>query len=345
MACPNYCNLPIMKILIATDSFKDALPALEVGNAIESGIRKVNEAIETIVFPLADGGEGTAEILTWHSRGKLVKASFSDPLLRRIEAQYGVSKDGKTAYIEMAQTAGLQLLGEQDRNCMNTTTFGVGEMIRHAIENGATRVVLGLGGSATNDAGMGMATALGFQFFDENDRELEPVGSNLSKVVRIGKEEVIPELKDVAFHVLCDVENPLYGENGAAYVYAPQKGASPEEVKILDDGLKHFASLLRIELLAEVDEVKGAGAAGGLGAGTIAFLNGKLIKGIDFVLEATGFEDFLKEVDLVLTGEGKIDSQSLEGKLIQGVTRYAKRYQGSGNYFWRCRADQLCTPP
>jgi glycerate kinase len=315
-----------MKILIATDSFKDALPALEVCKAIEKGIQLSGKKVETILFPLGDGGEGTAEILTWHSKGRLVKANFSDPLLRRIEAQYGVSADGQTAFIEMAQTAGLQLLGEQERNCMNTTTFGTGEMIRHAIENGAKKIVLGIGGSATNDAGMGMAAALGYQFFDENDRELEPIGSNLSKVQRIEKMEVIKTLKDVEFRVLCDVENPLYGENGAAFVYARQKGANAEEVKILDEGLRHFASILRMELIAEVDDVKGAGAAGGLGAGAIAFLNAKLVRGIDFVLDVTGFEKVLKAVDLIISGEGKIDHQSLEGKLIQGVANLAQQH-------------------
>lgn len=249
-----------MKIIIAADSFKDALSATAVCKAIEKGILLADKNVETILFPLADGGEGTAEILTWHSGGRLVKASFSDPLMRKIEAQYGVSADGETAFIEMAQTAGLQLLGEQERNCMHTTTFGTGEMIRHAIENGVKKIVLGIGGSATNDVGMGMATALGFQFFDENDRELTPIGSNLSKVRRIEKEEVIADLENVSFQVLCDVENPLFGENGAAFVYAPQKGASPEEVEILDEGLKNFASMLRVALLAEVENKKGAGA-------------------------------------------------------------------------------------
>jgi len=174
---------------------------------------------------------------------------------------------------------------------------------------------------------MGMATALGFRFFDENDDELEPIGSKLSKVQRIGKTEVIEALENVDFQVLCDVENPLYGENGAACIYAPQKGASPEEVKILDEGLRHFASILRVELFAEVEDVKGAGAAGGLGAGTLAFLNAELVGGIKFVLEATGFESELKDVDLVITGEGKIDAQSLEGKLIKGVANCAETHK------------------
>ncbi len=315
-----------MKIIIATDSFKDALPALEVCKAIEKGISLIDEKVETVLFPLADGGEGTSEILTWHSRGLVVKGMFSDPLLRRVEAQYGVSGDGQTAFIEMAQTGGLQLLSKQERNCMNTTTFGTGEMIRHAIDQGAKKIILGIGGSATNDAGMGMATALGYQFFDENNRELEPIGSNLLKVKRIEKKEVIAGLENIDFQVLCDVENPLYGENGAAVVYAPQKGASPEEVKVLEEGLRHFASLLKIELMADVAHLKGAGAAGGLGAGAIAFLNAKLVRGIEFVMEATGFERFLKEADLVITGEGKIDGQSLEGKLIDGIAKLAGRH-------------------
>ena len=315
-----------MKILIATDTFKDALPALEVCKTIKNGICLADDKIETILFPLADGGEGTAEILTWHSGGSLVKASFSDPLLRKIEAQYGISADGQTAFIEMAQTAGLQLLSEQERNCMNTSTFGTGEMIRHAIAKGVKKIILGLGGSATNDAGMGMATALGFQFFDENDRELEPIGSNLSKVQRIVKDEVVKGLEEVEFQVLCDVENPLFGENGAAYIYAPQKGANFEEVKILDEGLRHFASILRIELFAEIEDVKGAGAAGGLGAGAIAFLKAKLVRGIEFVLKATEFEKVLTNSDLVITGEGKIDNQSLDGKLIQGVALISQKH-------------------
>ena len=314
-----------MKILIAPDTFKDALPALKVCQSIEKGISCIDNKIETILFPLADGGEGTAEILTWHSGGKMVKANFSDPLLRKVEAQYGISADGQTAFIEMAQTAGLQRLAETERNCMNTTTFGTGEMMRHAINNGAKKIVLGLGGSATNDAGMGLATALGYQFFDENDSELEPIGSNLSKVRRIAKDEVVEGIENIEFLVLCDVENPLFGENGAAFVYAPQKGASSEEVQILDDGLRHFAELLRVELIADVATVKGGGAAGGLGAGAIAFLNAKLVRGIEFVLDATGFDEVLKDIDLVITGEGKIDDQSLEGKLIKGVADRAQQ--------------------
>lgn len=316
-----------MKILIASDSFKDALPAPEVCQAIEKGIQNADEKVETILFPLADGGEGTAGILTWHSGGQLVQAGFSDPLMRKIEAQYGVSADGRTAFIEMAQTAGLQILGAQERNCMHTTTFGTGEMIRHAIENGAKKIILALGGSATNDAGMGMATALGCRFLDKNGGEIKPVGSNLSKVMRIEKTEVMAGLDNVEFQVLCDVDNPLFGENGAASIYAPQKGANPEEVKLLDEGLRHFASVLKTEFQADVADLKGAGAAGGMGAGAIAFLNAKLVRGIDFVLDATGFENVLKNADLVITGEGKLDRQSLDGKLVRGVAKLAKKHK------------------
>lgn len=315
-----------MRILIAPDSFKDALPAVEVCRAIEKGILKADETSTIIQFPLADGGEGTAGILAWHNEGEMVKASFSDPLMRKIEAQYGISADGKTAFIESAETAGLQLLKSTERNCMNTTTFGTGEMIRHAIKSGARKIILGLGGSATNDAGMGMATALGYRFFDENEVELEPVGKNLSKVVRIDETELMPDLKNVEFVTLYDVHNPLYGEKGAAFVFAPQKGANAEEVELLDEGLQHFALKLKTSFLVETETIKGAGAAGGMGAGVVAFLNARLVPGIEYVLEATGFEKQLEDAGLVITGEGTIDEQSLDGKVIRGVAALAAKH-------------------
>ncbi len=317
-----------MKVLIASDSFKDALSAVEVCAAIERGVRRANPAARCVRFPLGDGGEGTSEILTWHTKGHWIKCMAHDPLFCPIEAGYGLAGDGRTAFIEMAQTAGLQLLQVSERNPLKTTTYGVGELILNALRRGATRLVLCIGGSATNDAGIGMAGALGFQF-TTRDGILSPhqlTGENLARIQRI-----IPPAADAPIYrclsdtlVLCDVTNPLFGEQGAAQTYAPQKGADDAAVAMLDAGLQHFAKVLAQHCGRDFAQVSGAGAAGGLGAGAMAFLGAILRSGIETVLDLTRFDVQLNGVDLVITGEGKIDRQTQQGKLISGVVRRAQ---------------------
>ncbi|HMP26108.1 MAG TPA: glycerate kinase [Saprospiraceae bacterium] len=310
-----------MKILIAADSFKDALPAVEVCQAMARGAAQAGAHIETNCFPLGDGGEGTSTILTFHSQGQWVACSVHDPLLRPVEAGYGISGDGQTAFIEMAQAAGLQLLQPEERNPLKTSTFGVGEMIRDALRRGVTHIVLCIGGSATNDAGTGMAEALGYTFFDAEHQPLQGIGSHLDKIhyLTAPPRAALP----ARVTVLCDVDNPLYGTQGAAQVYARQKGADEAAVAELDAGLQHFAYVLQAHFGQDFATVPGAGAAGGLGAGAMAFLNARLQPGIETVMELTNFRAALRNVVLILTGEGKIDRQTLHGKLISGVVKHA----------------------
>jgi glycerate kinase len=313
-----------MQILIACDSFKDALNALEVCQAIARGWREAWSDSQLVLFPLADGGEGTAQILTYHSGGQWVERTVRGPLFQPVNAAYGLSGDGKTAYIEMAAAAGLPLLRPAARDPLKTTTYGLGELIMDAVEGGAERILLGIGGSATNDAGLGMATALGYRFLDEQGEGLLPIGANLSKIKHIDRSQARIEPGAIAVEVLCDVRNPLYGPQGAAQVYAPQKGADPAAVRLLDDGLRHFAGLLESAFGRDFASVPGAGAAGGLGAGAMAFLGATLRPGIEAVMALTGFEAELQQAQLVITGEGKLDAQTAQGKLIQGIARQAK---------------------
>ncbi len=314
-----------MNILIAPDAFKDALPALKVCMAIERGLRLANKSIQTCLFPLADGGEGTAEILIYHSKGKRISTKVSDPLFRITSASYGLSGDGKTAFIEMAQASGLQLLHKAERNPMKTTTYGTGELIKDARSKGVTNILLGIGGSASNDCGMGMAIALGYQFLDKNGKQLKGIGENLERVKQILPPSPTVDLPKIK--VICDVENPLFGEKGAAQVYAPQKGADKRMASRLDRGLQHFSTVLEKHFGKDFAFVEGAGAAGGMGAGCMAFLNTKLRPGIDLVIEQTNFEAQVKWADLIITGEGKIDNQTLNGKLISGITRLGNKHR------------------
>lgn len=309
-----------MHILIAADSFKDALDAPGVCHAIERGILAAMPNAHIRCFPLADGGEGTAQILIFHSGGQQVQCTVKDPLFRPVQAIYGLSGNGETAFIEMAQASGLQLLAPESRNPLYTTTFGTGELIADALQRGARNIVLGIGGSATNDGGMGMAAALGLRFLDADGLSLEPVGQNLGKVHRIAGRLNI----NTRVEVICDVDNPLFGPTGAAQVYAPQKGADEAAVAELDAGLAHFAGLLHEYSGKEIAHLPGAGAAGGLGAGAMAFLDAQMRRGIEAVMEYTGFETALAGIDLIVTGEGKIDRQTHHGKLIRGICAMAK---------------------
>jgi glycerate 2-kinase len=313
-----------LNILIAPDSFKDALSAIEVCKAIERGARRALPTAEVQLFPLADGGEGTAEVLAWHLPGELVKAQVHDPLLRPVEAQY--FSFGKMAFVEMAEASGLQRLEVGERNPLKTSTFGTGELLRHAMENGAEEVFLAIGGSATNDAGMGMAAALGWRFLDKNGKELAPVGENLDRVMTIVPPQPKSEARNPTWKVLCDVTAPLYGPSGAAYVFAKQKGADDAVVEQLDAGLRHFAGVVERQLGKDFSQVPGAGAAGGLGFGAMAFLGASVQSGAETILQLTGFESFVKKADLIITGEGRLDRQTGQGKLLAAICRKAKQY-------------------
>ena len=320
-----FCSLSSMKILIAPDKFKDALSAIEVCEAIEAGIKSYNSSIEVIKFPLADGGEGTAEILRYHAGGQSIELEVLDPLLRPIKAAYGLSADGKTAFIEMAKASGLALLSQEERNCLKTSSFGTGEMILDAINRGAQKIILGIGGSATTDGGIGMAAALGFICLDRKGDPLEPVGRELINIRHIEKDTLPFKLEDITVEVACDVNNPLYGPDGAAHVYGPQKGADMKAVALLDKGLQNLSEVWKTSNMGDFSKVPGAGAAGGMGAGSMAFLDAQLKSGIDLVLEQADFEGQLHDIDLIITGEGKIDDQTLFGKTIQGVCVRASR--------------------
>ncbi|GIZ07834.1 glycerate kinase [Flavobacterium sp. UMI-01] len=311
-----------MKIVIAPDKFKGSLSAMEVCNAIEAGIHQYDPAIETIKHPLADGGEGTLTILQNHFNLKSVSVMVKDPLFRDITTTYKHNEN--TAFIEMANASGLQLLEESKRNCCHTTTFGTGQLILDAIKKGFKNIVLFIGGSATNDGGVGMATALGYRFYSESGDEIVPIGKELISINSIDSQKLLFDIKDVNVTVVCDVKNPLYGPNGAAYIYGSQKGASAAEIEMLDVGLNHFSKQVSKYLNMDVGEMEGAGAAGGLGAGAVCFLNAKMQSGIDFVMEQTGFNQLLDNtIDLIITGEGSVDKQTIEGKVIKGVSERA----------------------
>ncbi|MEW7291392.1 glycerate kinase [Aquimarina sp. 2304DJ70-9] len=311
-----------MKILIAPDKFKGSLSATAVCDAIATGINKYDPTIEVVKHPLADGGDGSLDILEQHLDLKTIAVTVNDPLFRPIKAHY--KKTNNIAYIEMATASGLALLKKKERNCMHTTTYGTGELILNAIQRGATTIYLSIGGSATCDLGIGMANALGYTFFDKNEKQVRPIGKNLRKIVSIQRPENKDLLNSVKFITLCDVDNPLYGPQGAAQVFAAQKGANPKEIEILDKGLSHFSTLISQQLHKNIAKQPGAGAAGGIGGGSIAFLNSTLQSGIKTMLEITKFSKALEQVDLIFTGEGKIDQQTLHGKVVFGVSQFAK---------------------
>ena len=312
-----------MKILLAPDKFRDSLDAQQVCQAMTEGIAMVSSEIEVVSLPMADGGEGTLDLLLWYSGGKKIKIKVSDPLGRIIEAEYGISANGKTAFIEMATASGLRLLTQEERNPLITSTFGTGELIKSAIETGVENIILGIGGSATNDAGIGMAHALGWHFLDDKGQELVPIGENLVKIKNI----IPPPAPDgMAIVVACDVTNPLYGENGAAYIYAPQKGANIAMVKQLDAGLQNISAIIEKDFEKNIASVAGTGAAGGLGFGAMFFLNAELKEGVKLLMDLCDFDEKLKDVNLIITGEGKIDGQTLQGKLIKGITHRANKF-------------------
>ncbi len=313
-----------MKIVLAPDKYKGSLTGIEFCNAVEEGIKSVIPYAEVIKLPLADGGDGTIEILDYYLKGKYIKIKVNDPLFRPIEASYLFIESSNTAFIEMAEASGMKLLTVKEQNCFLTTSFGTGEIILNAINKGAKTIVLGIGGSATNDCGIGMASALGYRFLDKKGNEVIPKGRNLSRIEKIDKTNINKALKKVVFKVACDVNNPLYGTNGAASVYASQKGASPKEVELLDIGLQHIAEIIFKQFAIDIQNIKGSGSAGGMGAGAFFFLNANLYSGINLIKELVDFDNKIKNADWIITGEGKLDSQTFSGKTIQGVIVSAK---------------------
>ncbi|ANC78721.1 glycerate kinase [Fictibacillus phosphorivorans] len=313
-----------MKIVIAPDSFKESMTAAEVCRAVEAGFKSTFPQAEYVHVPVGDGGEGTVTSVVDATGGKMVEVEVTGPLGEKVDAFYGVTGDGKTAVIEMAAASGLHLVPREKRNPCVTTTRGTGELILDALNRGVERIVLGLGGSATNDGGTGMASALGVKFLNENGEELPAGGEALRELLSIDVSGLDARLQSLKLDVACDVTNPLTGPHGASAVFGPQKGATPEMVGMLDESLKKYAEVVERNLGVAVDELAGAGAAGGLGAGIVAFLDGKLQSGIDLVLDVIHFEDAVQDADLVIVGEGRIDAQTIHGKAPVGVAKRAK---------------------
>lgn len=315
-----------MKIVVAPDSFKESLSAMEVAQAIEKGFRAVFPDAQIEKIPMADGGEGTVQSLVDATGGKIITKEVTGPLGEKVTAFFGVLGDGKTAVIEMAAASGLHLVPMEKRNPLLTTTRGTGELILAALDEGVDHLIIGIGGSATNDGGSGMAQALGARLLDKDRNEIAPGGGSLDKLANIDISELDARLQNVKIEVACDVDNPLIGQDGASHVFGPQKGATPEMVEQLDQNLAHYATILARDLGKDVAHIPGAGAAGGLGAGLLAFLDAELKSGIDIVIAATDLEEKIKDADLVITGEGKIDSQTIHGKTPIGVAKTAKKF-------------------
>lgn len=312
-----------MKILIAPDKFKGSLSAQKVCEAIKKGFLHSDKELEFKIIPMADGGEGTAAMLAEYTGGKMIQVEAKDPFFRPVQASYGISGDGKTAFVEMASASGLQLLRPEERNARRGTTYGTGQLIRSALDNGVSEVVLGVGGSATNDGGIGMGEALGAHYYDQSGNQLQPIGENLIHIKSVGLENLDPRLKSVAFTAICDVDNPLTGLRGAAHVFGPQKGATPEDVEYLDEGLKNFARVVNSQLGLDIN-FPGAGAGGGLGGGARIFFDVRFQPGMLFISEFIHLNEAVKAADLVVTGEGKMDEQTLFGKVVKGVADVCK---------------------
>ncbi len=315
-----------MKIIIAPDSFKGSLSAFEVSDAIEIGVRQVYPEAVIEKIPMADGGEGTVECLINATHGEIYKQEVIGPIGDPVEAMFGILGNQNTAVIEMASASGLPLVPLEKRNPLITTTYGTGQLIKAALEYGCRKMIIGIGGSATNDGGAGMVQALGVHLFDENKKEIGFGGAQLSYLEHIDISDIDKRIKDTYFLVASDVQNPLCGPTGASNIYGPQKGATVEMIEILDDSLKHFANIIKRDLGKDIKDVPGAGAAGGLGGGLMAFLNAELKSGIDIVIETVQLEQKLKDTDLVITGEGEINASTLYGKTPIGVARIAKKY-------------------
>lgn len=316
-----------MKIVIAVDSFKGCLSSSSIANAVEEGIQNTLPGCEMIKVPIADGGEGTVDALVDATQGKIITIPVHNPLMQPIQASYGMTGDGQTAIIEMSAASGLDLIPLRPGNVMDTTTYGTGEMIADAIERGCRNFIIGVGGSATNDAGTGMMQALGVRFTDEMGNEVEKGGKSLSSIRHVDTQNQLSELQDCTFHIATDVTNPFYGPQGAACIFGPQKGGNEEQIKALDKGMKHLAELIFETTGKEIGHLPGAGAGGGMGGGCVAFLQANISPGIELIMDYLHFDEIIRGAGLVITGEGKMDRQTLFGKVPVGIARAAASQQ------------------
>jgi len=315
-----------MKIVIAPDSYKESLSALEVATAIEQGFREIFPDAHYVKLPVADGGEGTVEAMVAATQGGIIKVRVTGPLGENAEGFYGLSGDEQSAFIEMAAASGLEMVAPSSRNPLKTTSWGTGELIRHALDAGVKHIIIGIGGSATNDGGAGMVQALGAKLLDAEDNPIGMGGGELEKLARIDISELDTRLANCRIEVACDVTNPLTGKEGASAVFGPQKGATPEMIARLDDSLAHYAKIIARDLDIDVLNLEGGGAAGGMGAALYAFCGAELRQGIEIVTDALHLDNHVADADLVITGEGRIDSQTIHGKVPVGVAKVAKRY-------------------
>lgn len=319
--------MKLNKIVIAPDSFKESMTSEQVGHTIKDAFKQIlPQHISYDVIPVADGGEGTTAALTTALDATSYSVTVNDPLMRPIDAKYSRSDKQQVAVIEMAAASGLDLLIEEEKNPLKTTSYGTGELILDALNHGATTIILGIGGSATNDGGSGMLSALGVKFYDQHEQLLTMNGENLAQVHHIDRSQLDSRLQNVSFKVACDVTNPLLGDQGATVVYGPQKGATSKMIPKLDSAMAHYHDKIQASTGKHVKDIAGAGAAGGMGAALLAFFNAELSKGIDVVFEITQFHQRVKDADLVITGEGKIDHQTIYGKTPIGVAQVAKQY-------------------
>ena len=328
------------KIVVAIDSFKGSLSTFEAGKVIEEAAKEVYENAEVTISPIADGGEGTVEAIVSATNGEFVRTVVTNPLGEKIEAKYGFIPHAKTAIIEMSAAAGITLIEESERNPMNTTTFGVGEMILDAISKGCRKFVIGIGGSATNDGGVGMLQALGFEFLDKNGKQVLLGAKGLKDIAIIKTENAVKKLKECSFCVACDVKNVLCGDNGCSAIYGPQKGATPEMIKDMDLWLGNYAQLTKEVIQTSDANIPGTGAAGGMGFAFLSYLNASLMSGIELVMKETDLESHIKDADLVVTGEGRLDGQSYMGKAPVGVAKLAKKYNKPVIAFSGCVTEE-----
>ena len=327
-----------MKAVIAIDSLKGSLTSLQAGSAAAEGIRRVYPDAQIDIFPIADGGEGTVDALVTGLKGKKQAVSAVDPLGRPIVCEYGILPNG-TAVIEMSCAAGITLITKEERNPLHTTTYGVGEVIRDAVEKGCRNFVIGIGGSATNDGGIGMLQALGFGILDAEGKPVSMGAKGLQEITAITTENALPELKQCRFQIACDVTNPLCGSHGCSAVYGPQKGATPEMIAQMDGWLQNYADIVKTVLPYSDQNMPGAGAAGGIGFAFAAFLNGKLVSGIDLILREIDIETHIQTADIVITGEGRLDAQTVMGKAPIGIAKIAKQHQKPVLAFSGCVTD------
>ncbi len=313
------------RIVIAPDKFKGSLTAFEVCDAIEKGLHAASSSFDVIKLPLADGGDGLSEVISYYTHATSQRAEVLDPLFKKKSSTWLLSADGKTSFIEMAKASGLQLLKPSQYDPSSTSTYGTGQLVKAAVNRGVKQIILGIGGSATNDGGTGMAAALGYRFIDRNGKELSPIGKNLIHIKHIDVENKI-DIDSIRVQVACDVKNLLCGANGASRIYAPQKGADAKMVEELEAGMMNYTEVIKKDMCIDVSKKEGGGAAGGLGAGCVVFLNAELINGTQLVMQYGAVEDHIRNADVIITGEGKLDEQTLEGKLVAGIAATGRRY-------------------